>query len=46
MNIWEKIVEAQANKQNQTRFIEDGQEVQIRIMPNGWHEGFISMGWE
>jgi len=46
MTIWEQITQAQANRQSQTRFIEDGQEVQIRILPNGWSEGFTSMGWE
>lgn len=43
MTMWEKIIEAQVSKQDQTRFIEDGQEVQIRIIPNGWYEGFVSM---
>jgi len=43
MNMWEKITEAQARKQNQISFNENGQEVQIRIEQNGWYEGYISM---
>jgi len=43
MNVWKKIVEAQSKRQEQTSYIEDGQEVQIRIRQNGWYEGFVSM---
>jgi hypothetical protein len=43
MTMWEKIVEAQARKQDKLTFNEDGQEVQIKVIQNGWYEGFVSM---
>jgi hypothetical protein len=43
MTIWEKIIEAQENKQNETTFIDNGQAVHIRVIQNGWYEGFVSM---
>jgi hypothetical protein len=43
MTMWEKIIEAQAKRQERSSFVEDGQEVQIRVMQNGWYEGYVSM---
>jgi hypothetical protein len=43
MNIWEKITEAQTNKQSQIKFRENGQEVHVVLIQNGWYEGYVSM---
>jgi hypothetical protein len=42
MTIWEKIIEAQTNRQGKASYIEDEQEVQIIVKQNGWYEGFVS----
>jgi len=42
MSMWEKITEAQARRQNQIAFNEEGRDVQIIIEQNGWYEGYIS----
>jgi hypothetical protein len=39
--MWDIIIEAQARKQDNVVFVEDGQEVRIRITQNGWYEGYV-----
>ena len=43
MTMWEKIIEAQIRKHEHLTFIENGEEVQIKVIPNGWYEGYVSM---
>jgi len=43
MTMWEKITQAQIRKQEQLTFIEDGSEIQMKVIQNGWYEGFVSM---
>jgi len=43
MTMWEKITEAQVQKQSKIKYLENGEEVHIIIQPNGWYEGYVSM---